>query len=227
MIGTMPKITISSTAGTAKAQPATWSDCSQFIRAPASRRRDAHRRPIARPAPPGTRRPSRRPRSGVLRGRPCPAARSRSPGRAPCETRGYCGICGRAFSTFSRFVGERPRARVLRVELREPRHLLDRRRAWAGAPVASESFSSWSGAVNHFRKSQAASTRCGPLSKITQLSGPAIVWWLPPGSNDGMTCTPYFTSGKLDRSHGPVIIMPMLPELKSFSLLPASGWKSR
>ncbi len=56
--------------------------------------------------------------------------------------------------------------------------------------VSSESCSTWSGEVMKLRNLHAASTRSGPLSKITQLSGPAIVSWLPPGSNEGMTCTP-------------------------------------
>ena len=56
--------------------------------------------------------------------------------------------------------------------------------------VSSESCSTWSGDVMKLRNFHAASTRACPLSKITQLSGPAIVWWLPPGSNDGMTWTP-------------------------------------
>ena len=56
--------------------------------------------------------------------------------------------------------------------------------------VSSESWSTWSGDVMKLRNFHAASTRAWPLSKITQLSGPAIVWWSPPGSNDGMTWTP-------------------------------------
>ena len=70
------------------------------------------------------------------------------------------------------------------------------------------------GAVSQSRNFSAAETRSAPLLKITQLSGPEIVWWPPlaPGKA-GMTCTPYFTFGKPDRSHGPVTSMPILPEL--------------
>ncbi len=65
------------------------------------------------------------------------------------------------------------------------------------------------------------------MLNTTQLSGPEIDWWLPPGAHDGMIWTPYLTFGKVARSHGPVMIMPSLPELKSVSLRPAFGWKSR
>src|SRR5215469_1869233 len=38
-----------------------------------------------------------------------------------------------------------------------------------------------------------------------------------------MTCTPYFTFGKLDRSHGPVTSMPILPELNRLAYSLSDG----
>ena len=46
------------------------------------------------------------------------------------------------------------------------------------------------GDVRYCRNSSEALTRAGPLLNTTQLSGPEIVWWLPPGLHEGMICTP-------------------------------------
>src|SRR5271169_6042531 len=92
------------------------------------------------------------------------------------------------------------------------------------SPVASEKYVACGVAVSQSRNFSAAATRALPLLKTTQLSGPEIVWCPPllPG-NDGMTCTPYFTLGKPDRSHGPVTSIPILPELKTFAYSESLG----
>jgi hypothetical protein len=105
------------------------------------------------------------------------------------ETSGYCGTCGRAFVTFARFCANVPtpgyfwsnsaNSGICSTE--------DRIGRWL---VARASFSTFSGEAMNFRNSHDAFTLSGPLSKITQLSGPAIVMWLPPGSNDGICTTP-------------------------------------
>ena len=87
-------------------------------------------------------------------------------------------------------LGERADARVLLAELVEARHLLHARargqvaRRDASPSARSPATRGTSGSPRRRRRAPA------PLSKITQLSGPAIVVCAPPASNDGMTCTP-------------------------------------
>ncbi len=142
------------------------------------------------------------------------------------ETCGYCVTCGRAFMTFTRFWAKVPTpgnfvSNAAKPGICSTDALIGR---WL---VASESLRTLSGDAMNCRNSHEASTRSGPLSKITQLSGPAIVMWLPPGSNEGICTTPYLTLGNAERSQGPVINMPILPELNRLVYWPESGWKSR
>jgi hypothetical protein len=83
--------------------------------------------------------------------------------------------------------------------------------------VPAENVRTCSGAVNHFTKSMAARFFWSPLSNTTQLSGPEMVWWLPPEpAKVGKTCTPYLMSDSWLRSHGPVTSMATLPLFISF-----------
>ena len=44
------------------------------------------------------------------------------------------------------------------------------------SPVCSEKYLTWAGAVSHRRNCSAVLTRALPLLKMTQLSGPEMVW---------------------------------------------------
>src|SRR5262245_33606289 len=121
------------------------------------------------------------------------------------ETFGYVGSCGRACLTLPRLLTKvsTPGSDWF-ICCRKPGEFSTDGRI-GKSPVCSEKYVACGVAVIQSRNFSAAATRLDPLLKITQLSGPEIVWWLPsvPG-NDGMICTPYFTEGKVDRSHGPV-----------------------
>src|SRR5262249_53713904 len=130
------------------------------------------------------------------------------------ETFGYVGVCGRAWRTLPRLVMKvSTPGRDLFIWARKPGGV-STDRLIGRSPVAREKYFTWAGAVSQSRNFSAAAVRAAPLLKITQLSGPEMVWWPPPvPGNDGMTCTPYCTLGNPDRSHGPVTSMPSLPEL--------------
>src|SRR5690348_11891965 len=108
-----------------------------------------------------------------------------------CETFGYVGVCGRAWRTLPRLVMNVPTpGRALFIDCRNPGAVSTDRRV-GRSPVASEKYFTWAGAVSQSRNFSAAAVWAAPLLKITQLSGPEMVWCPPavPG-NDGMICTP-------------------------------------
>src|SRR5215469_3793846 len=140
------------------------------------------------------------------------------------ETFGYVGSCGRACLTLPRFVTKvSTPGRAWSIFCRKPGDFSTDCRI-GRSPVCREKYVACGAAVIQVRNFSAAATRLDPLLKITQLSGPEMVWWPPllPG-NDGMTCTPYFTLGKPDRSQGPVTSIPIFPELNRLAYSESVG----
>src|SRR2546425_700203 len=91
------------------------------------------------------------------------------------ETRGYCGIWGRACTTWRRLAAKTPSPGYLVPKLANPGSF--RTDALVGrSPVAIEFFSRLAGEVRKRRNSSDALTRAVPLLNTTQLSGPEIVW---------------------------------------------------
>src|SRR3954454_3269872 len=104
---------------------------------------------------------------------------------------GYCSTDGRAFFTLARFCTnvELP-GRFWSSCLRNDASLPTDCRI-GRAPGAGEVVLTCSAAVSQRTKSTAACRRSEPLSKTTQLSGPAIVWCpADEPANVGITCTP-------------------------------------
>src|ERR1022692_5047316 len=92
------------------------------------------------------------------------------------------------------------------------------------SPVASDHAFTWAGAVSQSRNFSAELTCAAPLLKITQLSGPEMVWCpAPVPGYAGITCTPSCTFGNADRSHGPVTSIPILPELNRLAYAESVG----
>ena len=95
------------------------------------------------------------------------------------EIFGYCGICGRACFTLARLATNVPTpgsaAFICWLTAGEPP--TDCR--VGRLPVCTAKYLTWAGAVSQSRNCSAAATRAEPLLKMTQLSGPEMVWWPP------------------------------------------------
>src|SRR6185312_14013916 len=125
---------------------------------------------------------------------------------------GYCSTWGRTFFTLARFCTNAAvpgtfSFSLVRTDWSWPTEVRVGR-----SPVPNEKDLTCSGAVNHLTKSIAACFFLSPLLNTTQLSGPEIVWWVPPDpAKVGITCTPYWMSDSWLRSHGPVTRIATLP----------------
>src|SRR5215467_14018614 len=83
--------------------------------------------------------------------------------------------------------------------------------------------SSCFGAVSHFRNVMDAFTRAVPLLKITQLSGPDTVWWLPFAAGSCTSAHLTFAALSVGTSHGPLTNIARCPLVNSGSALLAFG----
>src|SRR5215467_11843620 len=83
--------------------------------------------------------------------------------------------------------------------------------------------SSCCGAVSHFRNVMDAFTRAVPLLKITQLSGPETVWWLPFTAGSCTSAQSTFAALSVGTSHGPLTNIARCPLVNSGSALLAVG----
>src|SRR5215467_16278745 len=83
--------------------------------------------------------------------------------------------------------------------------------------------SSCCGAVSHFRNVMDAFTRAVPLLKITQLSGPETVWWLPFTAGSCTSAQSTFAALRVGTSHGPLTNIARCPLVNSGSALLAVG----
>src|SRR6266576_4384414 len=83
--------------------------------------------------------------------------------------------------------------------------------------------SSCCGAVSHFRNVIEAFTRAVPLLKMTQLSGPDTVWWLPLKAGSCTSAQSTFAWLSVGTSHGPLTNMARCPLVNNGSALLAVG----
>src|SRR6266487_4881896 len=83
--------------------------------------------------------------------------------------------------------------------------------------------SSCCGAVSHSRNVMEAATRAEPLLKMTQLSGPDTVWWLPFTAGSCTSAQSTFASLSVGTSHGPLTNIARCPLVNSGSALLAVG----
>src|SRR5438552_12023710 len=83
--------------------------------------------------------------------------------------------------------------------------------------------SSCCGAVSHLRNVIEAATRADPLLKMTKLSGPDTVWWLPFTADSGTSAQSIFAWLSTGTSHGPLTHIARCPLVNSGSALRAVG----
>src|SRR5262249_57742893 len=83
--------------------------------------------------------------------------------------------------------------------------------------------SSCCGAVSHFRNVMDAFTRAVPLLKMTQLSGPDTVWWLPLTAGSCTSAQSTFAWLSVGTSHGPLTNIARCPLVNNGSALLAVG----
>src|SRR6266702_7537713 len=83
--------------------------------------------------------------------------------------------------------------------------------------------SSCCGAVSHFRNVMEAATRAEPLLKMTQLSGPDTVWWLPFAAGSCTSAQSTFAWLSTGTSHGPLTNIARCPLVNSGSAFSAVG----
>src|SRR2546430_13740483 len=83
--------------------------------------------------------------------------------------------------------------------------------------------SSCCGAVSHSRNVTEAATRAEPLLKMTQLSGPDTVWWLPFAAGSCTSAQSTFAWLSTGTFHGPLTYIARCPLVNSGSALLAVG----